>query len=248
MFQKLKCKIIKEWENRVNDMKKIAIIPARSGSKGLKDKNIIDLCGKPLIFYTIDAAMKSGLFDRIIVSTDSEYYGEIAKKYGAEVMYRDESLSNDNATTYMVIENVLRHINEKIDYFVLLQPTSPLRNEKHIKEAVTLFEKNMNSYDFLVSVKEAEHSAILVKTIAEDCSLRYFDSDFANYKRQSYKEYTPNGAIFIGKIEPYLRQKHFFGEKGLAYFMDEFDSVDIDNEFDYEIAYMCMKKRRKSVK
>ena len=88
-------------------MKKIAIIPARSGSKGLKDKNIIDLCGKPLLAYSIEAAVQSGCFDRIIVSTDSKRYGEIAVQYGAEFMERSDSLSNDTATTFMVIEDVL---------------------------------------------------------------------------------------------------------------------------------------------
>ena len=76
-------------------MKKIAIIPARSGSKGLKDKNIIDLCGKPLIAYTIEAAIQSGVFNHVIVSTDSEHYAEISRNYGAEVMMRGETLSKD---------------------------------------------------------------------------------------------------------------------------------------------------------
>ena len=113
-------------------MKRIAIIPARSGSKGLKNKNIIDVCGKPLMAYTIEAACKSNLFDRIIVSTDSIEYGRLAQKYGAEVMYRGEKISNDKATTFMVIEDLLSRINCKINYFVLLQPTSPLRTEKQL--------------------------------------------------------------------------------------------------------------------
>lgn len=118
-------------------MKRIAIIPARSGSKGLKDKNIIDLCGKPLVAYSIDAAIQTGLFEHVIVSTDSELYAEIAQQYGAEVMMRGEALSNDKATTYMVLEDILNNkLVEPIDYFVLLQPTSPLRTSKHIKEAV----------------------------------------------------------------------------------------------------------------
>ena len=146
-------------------MKRIAIIPARSGSKGLKNKNIIDVCGKPLMAYTIEAACKSNLFDRIIVSTDSIEYGRLAQKYGAEVMYRGEKISNDKATTFMVIEDLLSRINCKINYFVLLQPTSPLRTEKHIQEAVDLFERQMDKYDFLVSVKEAEHGSVLVLSI-----------------------------------------------------------------------------------
>lgn len=159
-------------------MNKIAIIPARSGSKGLKDKNIIDLCGRPLMAYSIEAAIKSSCFNRVIVSTDSEEYGKIAKQYGAEVMYRGAKLSDDKATTFMVLEDILDRLKEPLDYFMLLQPTSPLRDENHVREAVDKFERNMSNFDFLVSVKEAEHSAVLVKPIDEDESLKYFDTDF----------------------------------------------------------------------
>lgn len=224
-------------------MKKIAVIPARSGSKGLKDKNIIDICGKPLMAYSIEAAVVCNQFDRVIVSTDSEKYGEIAKNYGAEVMYRGEDLSDDRATTYMVLKDLLGKVDAEIDYFVLLQPTSPMRDAEHIMQAVEKFEDNFSEYDFLVSVKEAEHGAVLVRPIEDDESLKHFDTDFSNYRRQSFKEYSPNGAIFIGKPDAYIRHKHFFGEKSLAYIMDKFHSVDIDDELDYEFACLCMRKK-----
>lgn len=223
-------------------MKKLAIIPARSGSRGLKDKNIIDICGKPLIAYTIEAAIKSCVFSRVIVSTNSFYYGEISQSFGAEVLYRGENLSNDNATTYMVIEDFLKRNHGEIDYFSLLQPTSPMRTANHINQAVALFESRFDSFDFLVSVKEAEHTSLLVKPIEDDLSLKYFDTDFTNYRRQTYKEYSPNGAIFFGKPDKYLQKKHFFGARSLAYIMDAVDSIDIDNELDYEIACMCISR------
>ncbi len=172
-------------------MNRLAIIPARSGSKGLKDKNIIDLCGMPLIGYTIEAAIESGIFDKIIVSTDSEKYAAIAKKLGAEVMMRGEELSNDNATSFMVIKDVLEHVQDDYDYFVLLQPTSPLRTAKHIQEAIASFDANSQKFDFLVSMKEAEHARVLCNPIEEDMSLKHFDTDFSNYRRQSYKDYSP---------------------------------------------------------
>lgn len=224
-------------------MKKIAIIPARSGSKGLKDKNILDVCGKPLMAYSIDAAITSGKFEKVIVSTDSKEYGLIASQYGADVMYRGLELSDDKASTYMVIEDMMNRLDLEFDYFVLLQPTSPMRTYKHIIEAIQLFEQNVDKFDFLVSVKEAEYAQILVKPIAEDGSMKYFDTDFSNYKRQVYNDYSPNGAIFIGKRQAYLNQKHFFGAKSLAYRMSALDSVDIDNRLDYEFACLCMKKR-----
>lgn len=221
-------------------MKKIAIIPARSGSKGLADKNIIDLCGQPLMSYSIEAATKSGVFEQVIVSTDSEKYRDIAQRYGADVMMRGEALSNDTASTYMVIADLLSRLEEIPDYFVLLQPTSPMRNERHIKEAIDEFEKNYDKFDFLVSMKEAEHANILVRPIAEDGSLRNFDTDFSNYRRQGFRDYSPNGAIFIGKCQEYLVKKHFFGEKSMGYVMNDIDSIDIDTQLDYEIAKIVM--------
>lgn len=223
-------------------MKRIAIIPARSGSKGLKDKNIIDLCGKPLIAYSIEAALETSLFDHVIVSTDSEHYAEIAQHYGAEVMMRGEALSNDKATTFMVLEDILKNrLLESIDYFVLLQPTSPLRTSKHITEAIEKFESKIEHFDFLVSMKEAEHAKVLVNPIDYDESLKYFDTDFSNYRRQGYKDYSPNGAIFIAKPDSYLKQKHFFGAKALSYIMSAEDSVDIDGTLDLVVANAIMK-------
>lgn len=229
-------------------MKKIAIIPARSGSKGLQNKNIINLYGKPMMAYSIEAAIDSHMFDRVIVSTDSVEYGKIAEQYGAEVMYREERLSNDSATTFMVVENLLGRLEEKYDYFVLLQPTSPMRTEIHIIESINIFEDNIEDFDFLVSMKEAENTSILVRPIEDDLSLKYFNADFSNYRRQMYKEYSPNGAIFIGKIDEYIEKKHFFGARSRGYIMSDIDSIDVDNELDYKLVQLAMKERKEREK
>lgn len=227
-------------------MNKIAVIPARSGSKGLPHKNILNLYGKPLIAWSIEAAIKSKQFDRVIVSTDSKQYGRISEQYGAEVIYRDESTSNDSASTFDVLKDLFSRIDiSNVDYFVLLQPTSPLRNENHISEAIALFEENYKEYDTLVSVKESHKSSDLIKPIDESLSLKYFNKDFSNYKRQEYKEYEPNGAIFISKINTYLKVKHFFGTQGLAYLMNQDDSIDIDGRNDFELAINILIRRNK---
>ena len=227
-------------------MNKIAIIPARSGSKGLVNKNILMLLDKPIIAYTIEAAIQSNCFSKVIVSTDSLEYKEIAEKYGAEVIMRGENLSNDTATSYMVIEDILqKDLGIEYDYFMLLQPTSPFRNYQHIRESIEKFEKNIESFDFLVSMTEATKNSILIKQIEEDGSLKNYDLDFSNYKRQNYKEYYPNGAIFIGKNKEYLEKKHFFGERSLAYFMTKEDSVDIDDKLDFEFAILLMNMKQK---
>ena len=229
-------------------LKKIAIIPARSGSKGLPNKNILMLLDKPLIAYTIEAAIKSNEFQRVIVSTDSLEYKEISEKYGAEVILRDDYLANDKATSFMVIEDVLKKIKiENLDYFMLLQPTSPFRDEKHITDSIKEFEKEYMNLDFLVSMTESSKSADLIKRIGSDKTLKNYDLDYSNYRRQDGKEYYPNGAIFIGKVDKYLEKKHFFGEKTLAYFMNKEDSIDIDDRLDFEIAITIATKKKKKI-
>ena len=118
-----------------------------------------------------------------------------------------------------------------------------MRTAKHVREALEQFEQHYLDFDFLVSVKEAEHASVLVKPIAEDGSLKFFDTDFSNYRRQGYMDYSPNGAIFIAKPSAYLKQKHFFGAHSLAYKMNRIDSVDIDDRIDYELAKILMKER-----
>ena len=225
-------------------MRKIAIIPARAGSKGLPNKNILMLGNKPLIAYTIEAALKSEKFERVIVSTDSLEYKYIAEKFGAEVFIRSEDLANDKASSFVVIEDVLKRISDEIDYFVLLQVTSPFRNENHIKESIDLFENNFNEYNYLVSMQKSDKSSSLIKPIYDN-TLKEYNIDYSNYSRQKYDEYHPNGAIFIGKIKEYLEQKHFFGEKSIAYFMNREDSIDIDDSLDFEIAITILNKKNK---
>ncbi|OLQ76076.1 acylneuraminate cytidylyltransferase [Photobacterium proteolyticum] len=225
-------------------LKKIAIIPARSGSKGLPNKNILMLLDKPLIAYSIEAAIESGVFERVIVSTDSLEYARISEQYGAEVLMRSPELASDTASSYMVIEDVLKRTNAKPkDSFVLLQPTSPFRTSAHIQEAVSLFDSS--DAKFSVSMVESEKSSSLIKPLNEG-TLSEFDIDFSNYRRQDSKEYTPNGAIFIAENEAYQRKKHFFGASSLAYVMGKEDSVDIDDALDFEFAITIATKRKKS--
>lgn len=229
-------------------MKKIAIITARSGSKGLPNKNVLLANGKPLIAYSIEAAIESKCFDKIIVSTDSQEYIDLLSHYPIDFIKREKHLATDTASSFMVIEDVIiKYQNIDFDYFVLLQPTSPLRTSEHIKEACDKFEKNFNEFDYLVSVVKSSKSTTLIKEIDDDESLKNFNLDYSNYARQFlFPEYTPNGAIFIGKPIPYTKQKHFFGTKSLAYKMDKLSSLDIDNKEDFEYFYFILQQRNKS--
>jgi len=117
----------------------LAIIPARGGSKRLPRKNLLDLCGKPLIAWSIEAALKSKYISKVIVSSDEEEILNIAKEYKADFIKRPDELASDTATTFDALKHTLENV-EKYDYVVLLQPTSPLRDEKHIDEAIELLE------------------------------------------------------------------------------------------------------------
>lgn len=228
-------------------MKKIAIITARSGSKGLPNKNVLLVNGKPLMAYSIEAAIESGMFDKIIVSTDSQEYIDLLSHYPIEFIKRAAHLAGDKASSFVVIEDVLQQYQTtEFDYFMLLQPTSPLRTATHIREACEKFEKNFAQFDFLVSVSDAHKPTTLTRVIDDDESLKYFQLDYSNYARQQYHpEYSPNGAIFTAKPDAYLVQKHFYGEKCIAYFMDKSVSIDIDDRQDFEYFYYLIQQQNK---
>jgi N-acylneuraminate cytidylyltransferase len=228
-------------------MKKIAIITARSGSKGLPNKNVLFANGKPLMAYSIEAALESDEFEKVIVSTDSQEYIDLLSHYPIEFVKRSAELASDKASSFVVIEDVLnRYSHVDYDYFVLLQPTSPLRTAQHIQEANAKFEANFEKFDFLVSVSDAHKPTTLTRQIDEDESLKNFKLDYSNYARQQYHpEYSPNGAIFSAKPQAYLEQKHFYGEKCIAYFMAKEVSVDIDDRLDFEYFYFILQQRNK---
>ena len=129
-------------------MKIISIIPARGGSKGIPRKNIIPLCGKPLIAYTIEQSLSSKLIDETIVSTDDEEVKEISIQYGSKVIDRPAELATDNASMESCISHVLESV--KADVVVLLQPTSPLRKVRTIDMAIKLFLDSYKKYDSLI--------------------------------------------------------------------------------------------------
>lgn len=222
----------------------LAIIPARSGSKGLKDKNVKEMNGKPLIAYTIEVAKESELFSDIIVSTDSEKYANISKKYGAEVpFFRSEDLSGDGASTNDVVIEVLENlekIGKEYDTFIILQPTSPLRTVEDLRNAYGLYKKN--KANSVVSVCEMEHSPLWSNTLSESNSMDNFLEKIGNKNRQQLeKYYRINGAIYISNVEYFKKYKNFYKEKSYAYIMSREHSIDIDEELDFRIAEYFMR-------
>lgn len=215
----------------------LAIIPARSGSKGIIDKNIKEINNKPLMAYTIDACIKSKIFDGIIVSTDSKKYAKIAESYGASVPFlRPDELSTDTASNHDVILHVLNEVKKtgnSYDYIVLLQPTSPLRNEKHILESVDkLLNYDANS---IVSICEVDHPSNINIILDSNMRLDFLFDDSKRIRRQDMKkEYRINGAIYICKTDYFLKYKSFYGEKSYPYIMDKMSSIDIDDIYQFE--------------
>lgn len=233
----------------MDDMKNLAIIPARSGSKGLPNKNIKLLAGKPLMAYSIEAALASDMFDTVMVSTDSEEYAEIAREYGAEVPFlRSEKTSSDTASSWDAVEEVLieyRKLGHEFDSFMLLQPTSPLRSSQDICNAfVEMKEKNANS---IISLCEVDHSPLQCNVLPKDLSLDTFIRDEAKGKRRQDLPlyYRFNGAIYLAKVPFFMDDHDIYRERCFAYVMDKINSVDIDGELDFIIASVILNNKNK---
>jgi len=227
-------------------MKNLAIIPARSGSKGLIDKNIKMLNGKPLMAYTIMAAINSEEFDEVMVSTDSPRYAQIAKEYGAKVPFlRSAETSSDSASSWAMVEEVLgkyRELGREFDSFCILQPTSPLREASDIKAAYKLYKEQAELA--VVSVCEAEHSPLWCGQLPDNKEFVGFIDPGAIKQRQAGgKFYRLNGAIYIVNIDKFKEDKFLYQKGSYAYVMDQGRSIDIDNEWDFDLAEYCIKRR-----
>ena len=226
-------------------MKYLAIIPARGGSKRLPNKNILNLNGKPLIAWSIEAAKNSKKIDDIVVTSDSDKILDIAKKYNVKSIKRPDFLASDTATTFDAIKHAIESLEEKSEYVVLLQPTSPLRNEKHINEAIELLEAK--NADAVISICEVEHSPLWSNTLPENLNMSNFLRDEAKNKRSQDlpKYYRLNGAIYICKTDRLLEEKTFFIKNNIfAYVMDRKSSVDIDDEIDFTLTEIILKDKK----
>lgn len=223
----------------------LAIIPARSGSKEVVDKNIRALNGKPLMGYSIEAAIKSECFDEVMVSTESEKYADIAVSCGAKVPFlRSMEKSSDHATSWEVVREVLNGYREQgmqFEMVTLLQPTSPLRAADDIIGAYKIYkEKNASS---VVSVCETETSPLLCNTLQVDNSLEGFISpEILGKRRQDLpRYYRLNGAIYMCRINDSDMQFNLYGKESYAYIMSQERSVDIDTEYDFFLVEQIIK-------
>lgn len=233
--------------NYHQDLRIVGIIPARSGSKGIPDKNIRNLAGKPLIAHTIESAINSKLISRLIVSTDAENIAEISRKYGAEAPFlRPIELAQDDIPTLPVLQHAIRFLEKKQGYkpdiIVSLQPTSPLRKTQHIDKAIKkLIETDADS---IVSLCEVEHSPYWMKRINGDRVFDFVEGSEKYARRQDLpKVYRVNGAVYVTRYNVLMNQNRILGNDTRAIIMDKEDSIDIDDELDFKLAELILAQR-----
>jgi CMP-N,N'-diacetyllegionaminic acid synthase len=226
----------------------LAVIPARAGSKRIKNKNLLPLAGKPLLNWTIEAGLASKYIDKVIVSTDSDEICEVGLKAGAHVPFiRPSELASDyssSAETVLHAVEFLRSKNENYDMCILLQPTSPLRVGLHVDEAIESFDK-LNA-SAVISVTSLTHPIEWVDELGDKGEMDKFFDDQAIYKRS--QDFPPrfivNGAIYVFDVPSFLKQKSYFFKTGcFAYVMNGLDSIDIDTYEDFKLAELLINNR-----
>ena len=221
----------------------LAIIPARGGSKRLPRKNVLDLNGQPLIVWSIKAAKKSHYIDEIIVTTDDDEILQIAESHGVKTVRRPADLASDTATTFDAINHTIDN-TPMYDYVMLLQPTSPLRNENHIDQAIELLVNK--SADAVISVCETEHSPLWCNTLPQSKNLKNFINDDVKDKRSQDLDtyYRLNGAIYLCKTKKLLKSKSFFLKTNIfALVMNKNSSVDIDDFSDFALCQFLLQRK-----
>ena len=224
----------------------LAIIPARGGSKGLPRKNILDLCGKPLIAWTIDASLKSKYISDTYVSSDDDEILNISKFYKASTIKRPDKLSQDTSDSQSVVLHTIKELEKQkkfYDYIILLQPTSPLRDENDIDEAFKmLFNKNATAS---ISVCEIDNK--ILKAFKENKSgfiVGISNNTYPFKRRQDLPNtYLSNGAIYIIKKDDFLENNSFFTDRTISYIMNEKNSLDIDTKNDFNIVQEIICKK-----
>jgi len=229
----------------------LAIITARGGSKGLHRKNVLPLGGKPLMAWTISAALQSTAISRTIVSTDDEELTEVAKSWGAEVPFmRPAELAMDDSGHVAVVEHAIHWLerHEKVcpEYVMLLQPTSPLRTAEDINSAVQLAKEHQAVA--VVSVTRTKHHPHLSKQVLGDGTLvGFLPGDTTDLRRQALSPaYALNGAIYLISRESFLYHRTFFPPETFAYIMPAERSIDIDSSWDFHLAELILENAYES--
>lgn len=221
----------------------LGLIPARGGSRGIPRKNIRNVCGKPLLAYSIEASLEASCIDRTVVSTDDEEIGQIARDYGADVPFRrPDELATDEAPTEPVVEHALQYFMDERDTsfetVAVLQPTSPLRTPDDLDDAFSKFEGS--GADSLVSVFEDES----YRWEQTNDGARRKNYTGGRIRRQEKEpEYVENGAIYMAKSEPFLETGDLQVGRTELFVMDRLSSVDVDEPAELELVEHILRAR-----
>lgn len=219
-------------------MSKIAVITARGGSKRIPKKNIKEFCGKPIIEYSVNAAVKSGIFDTVMVSTDSREIADVASACGAEVpFYRSEKTSNDYATTADVISEVLEEygkLGKKYEYLCCIYPTAPFLTAERLSAGMkALEESGADSAVPVVKFGFPPQRAVII----EDGLLKFKWPEYAMARSQDLESfYHDAGQFYCLKVESFISQRKLIMGKTVPIVLPELEVQDIDNVEDWEIA------------
>ena len=222
----------------------ICIIPARLGSKRIKEKNIIKFFGKPLISYVIKEAKKSEIFDEIIVSTDSNKIKNICKKYGANIYFnRPKRLSSDKTTTMEIIKHAVKYLNskgKKIQNICCIYPTAVLLKAKHLKRSFKILKKKNSGFIFSVSRFEHPIERAIFK---KNKNLQILKKKFIHKQSNLIKDhYYDAGQFYWGKSSDWLKNDMIFTKNSEIYCLSRFEAIDINYKDDLNLAKILFKK------
>jgi len=231
----------------INGKSAIAIIPARSGSKGLPGKNIKELCGKPLIGWTIEKAKKAGHLDVVLVTTDNQGIADIASQCGAVVPFlRPADLATDQATTMDAVRHVLNYYRvtegREFDYTVLLEPTSPLREDDDIDKMLAMLDAKANEFDAIVSVGAVTEHPSIMKRLSGD-KMEPFCPELAQTTRRQDNSpaYFPFGVAYIAKTTVLLEENTFYPRRCMPFPIKRYQNYEIDDMYDFICVENIMK-------
>lgn len=223
-------------------MRILVVIPARGGSKGLPGKNVKPLCGKPLIYYSIDIARYFVEDEDICVSTDDLTIKDIVEKYSLRVPFlRPSELASDTATTNDVLQHAIDYYRlqgKTYDIILLLQPTSPLRSVEQVRDALSIYNE---TYDMIVSVNESHSAAVICNENKEGFLFPTLTQATRRQDVETYYEY--NGAIYIINVNSLLIKGLSKFDKQIKFVMSVESSIDIDTPLDWYLTECIIKKR-----
>ena len=230
-------------------MNNLAIIPARGGSKRIPRKNIKDFLGKPIIAYSIEAALKSNLFDEVMVSTDDQEIAQVALKYGAKVPFlRSSENANDNATIYDAIKEVMAYYSKQgctSNIISCIFATAPFINEKILKQGFNKVIKQ--GFDSAFTIQKFNYPIFRALQKNENGNLEMFWNEYLNTRSQDLPDaFHDAGQFYIAKTSALLSEKTFFTKNSVGIELSTEEALDIDTEEDWrfaEILYKTLKSR-----